>query len=344
MNGTARTTITSPNRSNGLTGLHPIFVLVLVLAFVHSPQLAAKSFNAGGTVLQSTDYYPFGSRTTFGASYATLSSNRQKFSGKEEQTAVAGSTLPYLDFGARMYDAKLVRWNTYDPMAEKYYGINPYAYCNGDPVNMVDPLGRKIVIASSNNQEVPYSVGMKYSGDDSFVANTVSTLNAIIENGGKKAINRLIDSQMKFVYDNSSYRSDLAYCKDGKIGIGAAFKNGYTFSESLELIAHESFHAVQEAEGQGETSIFNEVEAHVFGFIIQRNWLASTNTDSVQGVSQANAGRPNDAGRRYEEAFNSLTQSFSPMDMSSAVHNFKTGSSSNASGLYNNKQVKQDIY
>ena len=84
--------------------------------------------NASGTVVERNDYYPFGSRTTFGASYATLASNRQKFSGKEDQTAVAGSTFPYLDFGARMYDAKLVRWNTYDPMAEKYYGINPYVY------------------------------------------------------------------------------------------------------------------------------------------------------------------------------------------------------------------------
>ena len=53
----------------------------------------------------------------------------------------AESTLPYLDFGARMYDAKLVRWNTYDPMAEKYYGINPYVYCAGDPVNRVDKRG-----------------------------------------------------------------------------------------------------------------------------------------------------------------------------------------------------------
>jgi RHS repeat-associated protein len=97
--------------------------------------------NASGTVVERNDYYPFGSRTTFGTSYPTLASNRQKFSGKEDQTAVAGSTLPYLDFGARMYDAKLVRWNTYDPMAEKYYGINPYVYCNGDPVNMVDKRG-----------------------------------------------------------------------------------------------------------------------------------------------------------------------------------------------------------
>ena len=26
-------------------------------------------------------------------------------------------------------------------MAEKYYDINPYIYCNGDPVNLVDPEG-----------------------------------------------------------------------------------------------------------------------------------------------------------------------------------------------------------
>ena len=29
-----------------------------------------------------------------------------------------------------------------DPLAEKYYHISPYAYCAGDPVNLVDPDGR----------------------------------------------------------------------------------------------------------------------------------------------------------------------------------------------------------
>ena len=100
--------------------------------------------NASGTVQERNDYYPFGQRTTFGASYATLAANRRKFSGKEDQTTVAGSTLSYLDFGARMYDSKLVRWNTYDPMAEKYYGINPYIYCNNDPMNVVDLTGMDI--------------------------------------------------------------------------------------------------------------------------------------------------------------------------------------------------------
>ena len=101
--------------------------------------------NASGTVVERNDYYPFGTRTTFGASYPTLSINRQKFSGKEDQGTIGSSTLPYLDFGARMYDAKLVRWNTYDPMAEKYYGINPYVYCAGDPVNHIDPKGQSLI-------------------------------------------------------------------------------------------------------------------------------------------------------------------------------------------------------
>ncbi len=28
-----------------------------------------------------------------------------------------------------------------DPLSEKYYGISPYAFCNDNPVNFVDPDG-----------------------------------------------------------------------------------------------------------------------------------------------------------------------------------------------------------
>ena len=31
-----------------------------------------------------------------------------------------------------------------DPLAEKYFGINPYIYCAGDPVNSLDPNGEFI--------------------------------------------------------------------------------------------------------------------------------------------------------------------------------------------------------
>ena len=39
------------------------------------------------------------------------------------------------------YDPDLSRWTTPDPLADQYPGISPYAYCNNNPVNFVDPDG-----------------------------------------------------------------------------------------------------------------------------------------------------------------------------------------------------------
>ncbi|MBO6189647.1 MAG: hypothetical protein J6N92_02405 [Alloprevotella sp.] len=33
------------------------------------------------------------------------------------------------------------RFTSPDPLAEKYYGVSPYAYSSNDPVNRIDPLG-----------------------------------------------------------------------------------------------------------------------------------------------------------------------------------------------------------
>ena len=54
--------------------------------------------------------------------------NRWHFSGKENQSFL-GAGIPFLDFGARMYNPTIARWTTSDPMSEKYYGISPYGYC-----------------------------------------------------------------------------------------------------------------------------------------------------------------------------------------------------------------------
>ena len=65
---------------------------------------------------------------------------RDGFTGKEDQAPDFG--LAYADFGARQYSPALRRWLVPDPLSEKYYGISPYAYCSGDPVNRVDPDGK----------------------------------------------------------------------------------------------------------------------------------------------------------------------------------------------------------
>ena len=121
-----------------------------------------------GTVIEASDYYPFGKRIQVtapvsepvgGSQYAsepavapvapatsvasTSSPNRWRFSGKEDQSFL-GASIPLLDFGARMYNPAIARWTAADPMSEKYYGISPYVYCLGNPISIIDPNGMDI--------------------------------------------------------------------------------------------------------------------------------------------------------------------------------------------------------
>jgi RHS repeat-associated protein len=52
------------------------------------------------------------------------------------------------DFKARFYDITDDRFWSMDPMAEKYYSISPYAYCANNPVKLIDPNGKEIIISS----------------------------------------------------------------------------------------------------------------------------------------------------------------------------------------------------
>ena len=95
--------------------------------------------NASGNIQQLTNYYPFGAPYT--DPNAVMGSNVQqyKYNGKELVTMHGLNTY---DYGARQYDPILCRWDRVDPLAEKYYGISPYAYCGNSPVRYVDPDGR----------------------------------------------------------------------------------------------------------------------------------------------------------------------------------------------------------
>ena len=73
------------------------------------------------------------------SSNPTLTSNRYYYAGKELKKT---GNLNWLDFGARIYDPFVGRWTAPDPLMEKYPGISPYAYCAGNPMNLVDPDGR----------------------------------------------------------------------------------------------------------------------------------------------------------------------------------------------------------
>ncbi|MEM9884717.1 MAG: RHS repeat-associated core domain-containing protein [Bacteroidota bacterium] len=97
-------------------------------------------------ILQESHYYPFG--LTFDRLSVTNSGTRNDYmyNGKELN---ADFRLGWSDYGARMYDATIGRWNAVDPLAEKYYPISPYAYVANNPIVLIDPDGKQIDISQA---------------------------------------------------------------------------------------------------------------------------------------------------------------------------------------------------
>jgi len=84
-----------------------------------------------------TQYFPSGLTWT---GETTSYAMPNKFNGKEFVEMHGFDTY---DYGARGYYPAIGRFTTIDPCAEKDYSISPYAYCENNPVNRIDPDGRE---------------------------------------------------------------------------------------------------------------------------------------------------------------------------------------------------------
>ncbi|MEM9681576.1 MAG: RHS repeat-associated core domain-containing protein, partial [Bacteroidota bacterium] len=95
---------------------------------------------ADNEVLQLDHYYPFGMRMG-GLSYNSGTENRYRYNGKEYHQEL---NLGLYDYGARMYDPAIGRWNGVDELAENYQNFSPFNYVLGNPSNWIDPDGRSV--------------------------------------------------------------------------------------------------------------------------------------------------------------------------------------------------------
>ena len=87
-----------------------------------------------GNQIQRSVYTPYGGSAVEGGLQSLLG-----FNG-EQPDPVTGCYL--LGNGYRAYNPVLMRFHSPDTMSPfDSGGINPYAYCVGDPVNMTDPTG-----------------------------------------------------------------------------------------------------------------------------------------------------------------------------------------------------------
>ncbi len=97
-----------------------------------------------------TTNYPFGmlmpGRTYSSAAYSW------GFNGKEKDDEISGEGNN-LDFGARIYDSRLGRWMSVDPLAGKYPSMSPYNCMGDNPIYYIDSDGREIVVPNKSDQK-----------------------------------------------------------------------------------------------------------------------------------------------------------------------------------------------
>ncbi len=107
--------------------------------FYHGDHLGSANWitDAAGRPIQYIHYAPYGE--LIADTRLTNYRERFKFTGKERDEESG-----YDYFGARYYWSLLMHWLSVDPLADKYPGISPYAYCNWNPIKYVDPDGKGV--------------------------------------------------------------------------------------------------------------------------------------------------------------------------------------------------------
>jgi RHS repeat-associated protein len=95
--------------------------------------------DVGGNVTSYDDFYPFGMTMDGRSGNIGSGDARYKYTTKERDVESG-----YDYFGARYYDARMGRWMSVDPVAEKYPTSSPYVYSLNNPCNLIDFDGRVV--------------------------------------------------------------------------------------------------------------------------------------------------------------------------------------------------------
>ncbi|MCR6720413.1 MAG: hypothetical protein NVV59_08975 [Chitinophagaceae bacterium] len=87
-------------------------------------------------VITANDYYPFG-MVMPGRKFAATDAYRYGFNGKENDNEVKGDGNQQ-DYGMRIYDPRLGRFLSVDPLENDFPWNSPYSFSEGDPINYID--------------------------------------------------------------------------------------------------------------------------------------------------------------------------------------------------------------
>ena len=117
------------------------------------------------TTVQRTQYYPSGLPWAYDRTLDHPDLQHRKYNGKEFIEMHGYDTY---DYGSRGYYPAASNFTTMDPLAEKYFSISPYAYCDRNPIIYIDPNGQEKIISFAPTKENQNQIlaAKKYKSED----------------------------------------------------------------------------------------------------------------------------------------------------------------------------------
>jgi RHS repeat-associated protein len=214
-----------------------------------APYYTAKDYgyvqNHAAYTRQRTQYYPGGlpwkSNTGDNPSVQPY-----KYNGKEFIETHGYDTY---DYGARGLHAAKMRFETMDPLAEKYYSVSPYAYCLNNPVNAIDIEGQKVVFINgylgfgSPNGGAAYWNSTFVQGSQTYFNDNTTPYFTDVEHGLLSTASWRHSKGYNYAKEN--YKSLIDGMKEGETFKLVSHSMGGAFSTGIQQYLEEQGWAVE---------------------------------------------------------------------------------------------------
>jgi RHS repeat-associated protein len=219
-------------------------------------------------VVTATDYAPFGAQLP-GRTYRGNGKDlRYGYNGKENDNEVKGEGNQ-IDYGMRIYDPRLGRFLSVDPLINKYPDLNPYHFSANNPILFIDYDGKDFGIKIDHNTKTIIIVANVYTTSKTTyeqakkAAAQWNSKSAIVDGytvtfqvNAKEFVNGdLTDEQLK----DKNIRNSVAWAaavfdKIGNEFLGGATENG----KHISMSNHDE---------KGDMGNYEDLVTHEFGHL-----------------------------------------------------------------------------
>jgi RHS repeat-associated protein len=192
-------------------------------------------------IITATALYPFGSIMVS----VSKGEYRYGFNGMEKDNEMKGEGNS-LDFGARIYDSRLGRWLSVDPLARKYVELTPFHFTGNNPILFVDFDGEDFGVKINNSDKTIVIVANVYTTNAKAyrqAKNSADTWNNKVSISGSYTVTFQMKVNMPATVSESevvrTFSTVNFYRKNGKLK-----KNLYTQYQSA-LIKNKALEAAE---------------------------------------------------------------------------------------------------